>query len=242
MGDGGFSFGLGEGIGFGDGDGDEGTGGEAELAAGVDGGGDLLGGIEADIGGEATTAAEESGDVISLVADDGDAMGFEKFVGEGHIEDGFAATGDDGDGGAAEFDEVGADVEGVAAVDAADATGGKNLDTGLVGENHGTGDGGAAIFLIGDSEGDITAAAFADRVAWFLGEGLELVGGEADMDLAGEEGDGGGRGAAVTDGGFHILGCFEVLGVGEAVGDDGTFEGDDWFAVGEGGFDGGVYV
>ena len=47
-----------------------------------------------------------------------------------------------------------------------------------------------------------------------------------------EDGDGGGLGAAVAHGRFHAQGGVDVVRVGQAVGDDGAFEGNDGLAGG----------
>ena len=72
--------------------------------------------------------------LIATVADDRDALGLEKFERLLDVEDRLGAGADDGDAGAREFDEIGGNVEGLsgAAVHAADAAGGEDLEPGQV--------------------------------------------------------------------------------------------------------------
>src|SRR5690606_14985054 len=115
--------------------------------------------VEAGVDGEGRVGAAEveGGEVIGLVAGDGDAERFQEFAGGGDVEDGLDAAGDDGDGEAGERDEVGGDIEVgvVAAVHAAEAAGGEETDAGLGGELHGGADGGGAVPAAGQGGAEV---------------------------------------------------------------------------------------
>ena len=88
------------------------------------------------------------------------------------------------------------------------------------------GDGGGAVELAGDDDGQVAAAYFADLSFGGGGQTLDLLRAEAGDELAFNDADGGGVGAVVADDALHFVGEMEVVGVGEAVGDDGGFESD----------------
>ena len=111
-------------------------------------------------------------------------------------------------------------------MDAADAAGGEDFDAGAVGDPHGGGDGGGAVELAGDDDGQVAAAYFADLLSGCRGQALDLLRAEAGDEFAFYDADGGGVGAMVADDALHFVGEMEVVGVGEAVGDDGGFESD----------------
>jgi hypothetical protein len=96
------------------------------------------------------------------------------------------------------------------------------------GADHGGGDGGGAELFRGQHIGQVAPADFQRILR--LAQQLELFVGQADADLAVDEGDGGRHRAGVAD---HLLdfACgLHVLRVGHAVRDDGRFEGDDRLA------------
>ena len=124
-----------------------------------------------------------------------------------------------------------------AAVDAADAAGGEDLDAGEAGADHRGGDGGGAGPALAEGDGEVGARELADVGGG--GEALEPVGLEADMDAALHHRDGGGDGAGGGDLGLDGARGREVLGMRHAVGDDRRFEGDERPAGGDGLGDGG---
>ena len=97
-----------------------------------------------------------------MIADDGNAVGFQDFQRQRQIQNGFGARADDGDRGLPQFAQVGADVHWLSAMDAADSAGGENPDAGPMGDHHGSGDGGGAVALLRQNDGEVSPAAFAD--------------------------------------------------------------------------------
>ena len=113
----------------------------------AEGVGDSRGCIEPVIDPEARLAGIEGRQFVGTEADDGYAFGLEVFECQTDVENGFAAGANDHDGCHGEFFEVGADVHGrfCTAVNAAYATGGKDLNARHMGYDHGGGDGGSAV-------------------------------------------------------------------------------------------------
>ena len=108
---------------------------------------------------------------------------------------------------------------------AADSTGGKYLDAGHCGDDHGCGHGGGSVLAAGDEHGQIAARSLGHGLA-FAAQVLDFVGRAACFEFAADDGDGGGHGTAVTDGLFDFEGGFHILRIGHAVGDDGGLESD----------------
>ena len=106
---------------LGDGVGDEHAALVVELALGAEHRSQLLGGVNAVVDAEAALAGIEGGELISAVADDGDALGLKIFKGQAEVEDGLCTCADDHDGGLGELLKVCGDVHGdlSAAVNAA---------------------------------------------------------------------------------------------------------------------------
>ena len=57
--------------------------------------------------------------------------------------------------------------------------------------------------------------------------------GQARLQAAADDGDGGGDGAVVANGLLHQQGGLHILGIGHAVGDDGALQRHDGFAGGQ---------
>ena len=163
-------------------------------------------------------------------------MGLQILQGEAQVQDGFGAGAHHHDGGVGQLFQIGRDIHGGlgAAVYAADAPGGKDLDAGHVGDDHGSGDGGGAVLAAGHQHGQIPAAGLIDGVA-LLAQILDLLGGQTGLQTTAQNGDGGGHGAVLADDGFDLESGLHILRVGHAVGDDGGFQGDDRLAGGDGG-------
>ena len=67
-----------------------------------------------------------------------------------------------------------------------------------------------------------------------LAQIVDLLGGQAGLQAAADDGDGGGHGARVADNLLDLERGFDVLRVGHAVGNDGGFERHDGLAGGKG--------
>ena len=163
-------------------------------------------------------------------------MGLQVLQGEAQIQDGLGPGAHHHHGGGGQLLQIGGDVHGGlgAAVHAADAAGGEHLDACHVGDHHGGGDGGGAVGLAGDQHRQIPAAGLGHVLA-LLAQILDLLGGEAGLQAAAQNGDGGGHRAVVADDLLHLEGGLHVLGVGHAVGDDGGLQGDHGLARGHSG-------
>ena len=116
--------------------------------------------------------------------------------------------------------EVGGDVEARlgAAVHAADAAGGEDLDAGQAGADHRGGNGGGAGPAFGECHGEVGARELADVRGG--GEGGEAVGVEADADGAVHHRDRRRGGAEGADLRLNGAGGFDVRRRGHPVGDD----------------------
>ena len=106
---------------------------------------------------------------------------------------------------------------------AADAAGGEHLDTGHVGDDHGGGHGGGTVPALGHQNGQVTAAGLGDAGAG-LAQVIDLSLGQAGLQAAADDGDGGGNGTIFADDLLHVQSGLHVLGIGHAVGDDGGFQ------------------
>ena len=108
-------------------------------------------------------------------------------------------------------------------MNAADAAGGKDTDTGHVGDHHGGGNGGGAIAALSHQNGQVAAAGLGDGVA-ALAQIVDLLGGQTSLQAAADDGDGGGHGAVFADDLLHVQSGLHILGIGHAVGDDGALQ------------------
>ena len=130
--------------------------------------------------------------------------------------------------------QVGRDVHShlAAAVYAADAARGKDVDARHLGHKHSGGDGGSAGVAVGYVHGDVAAGDLAD--VFGLAHDLEVVFAQADLQLAAYDGHGCGSGAVVADYLLYLGGEVQVLRIGHAVAEYGALEGDDGLAGVEG--------
>ena len=162
-------------------------------------------------------------------------MGLQILQGQLQIQDGLGPGADDHHVGLAQLFQVGGDIHGglCAAVYAADAAGGEDLDARHVGDHHGGGHGGGAVLATGAQNGQVTAGGLGDGVA-LLAEVFDLLGGQAGLQTAADDGDGRGDRARVADDLLDLEGGLHVLRVGHAVGNDGGFERHDGLTGGKG--------
>ena len=75
-----------------------------------------------------------------------------------------------------------------------------------------------------------------------LAEVFDLLGGQAGLQAAADDGDGSGHSAVVTDDLLHLQSGLHVLGVGHTVGDDGGFQSHNGLPGGNGLGNFGFYV
>ena len=181
--------------------------------------------VAARVDGQAAAARVERGESLRAEAQHGHAVRLQPFERERQIEDGLRARAHDDDGRLREFGQVGGHVERLAAMHAADAARGKDLDARLRGDPHRGGDGGRAVALLRDDDGQIAAADFADVVG--IRQPLELIGFKPGVQLAVEDRDRRGRGAVLAHHGFEAARHLEVDRARQAVRDQRRFERDD---------------
>ena len=205
--------------------------------------GQLLRGVDLIVHGQAGLAGVEGGQLLGLVAQDGDAVGLQILQGQLQIQDGLGPGADDHHVGLAQLFQVGGDIHGglCAAMHAADAAGGEDLDARHVGDHHGGGHGGGAVSPLGDQHSQVPAGSLGHGLA-LLAQVLDLVLGQAGLQAAAQNGDGGGDCAVGTDDLLDLEGSLHVLGVGHPVGDDGGFQRHDGLALGQGLGNFGIHV
>ena len=123
----------------------------------------------------------------------------------------------------------------------ADAAGGKNLDTGHMGNDHGGGNGGCAVLAPGAQHSQIAAGCLVDCLT-LLAEVLNLLGGKAGLQAAADDGNGGRNSTLLPDDGFHSQRGLHVLRIGHTVGNDGGFQCHNGLALCDGSGDFGIDV
>ena len=107
----------------------------------------------------------------------------------------------------------------------ADAPGGKDLDPGQFGGDHGCGDRGGPGAALRHAHGHVGAAQFGDIAGPC--QPIQFSIGESNVQLPFQDRDRGGNRTFIADCLFHLPGCLEVAGPGHAMGDDGAFKGHD---------------
>ena len=207
----------------------------AELAVGVNDASGFVDVIQPAIHAQAAIALEEGGQRIGLVTEHRHAVRFQHLERIWQVKDGFSARADDGDGRAPQFGQIGGDIEGFAAVDAADATCGKDDDARGVGGHHRRGDGGRAIATARDDRRQVSSAAFLDAARRRLGEAFLFGRADANGEPPAQDGDGGGGSAGGADDRFHAQRSLQVLWQRQAVGEHVGLQRDDGAPFGQGG-------
>ena len=109
-------------------------------------------------------------------------------------------------------------------MDATNATRRKNLDAGAVGQNHGAGHGGGPIFAQSQHQRQVAAAAFTHVLPGAAGQVVKLVGAQANVNVALDDGYCRRNGPTLTNGRFHRDGRFQVIGKRQPVGNHRTFQ------------------
>ena len=213
---------------------DEHAGLEAQVALRLEDGGQILRRVDARVNAEAALAGIERGQLIRAVAEHGHALRLQILQRQAEVEDGLCARAHDHDRRLRQLLKVGRDVHGRlgAAVHAADAAGGKDLNACHVGDHHRRGDGGGAVRAARADDRQVAAGDLGD-LAPGLAEVGDLLLGQAGLQAAAEDGDGGGHGAVVAQGLLDEQGRLDVFRIGHAVGDDRALERDDRAAVRE---------
>ena len=115
-------------------------------------------------------------------------------------------------------------------MNAADAAGCKDADTGHVRDYHGCSDGGRAVLTCGDERCKVAAARLCD-VASGLAKVFDLLMAQTGLEPAADDGDGRGDSAVVAYGLLNKKRCLNVLGIWHAVGDNGALKRNDGFAA-----------
>jgi hypothetical protein len=92
-------------------------------------------------------------------------------------------------------------------------------------------DGGGPISSPGDDHGKIAAARFADAAWRCRGQVLQFPFRQPNAQLATQHGNGRRYRVVAADDGLHLPRNLEVGGVGQPVGDDGRFQGDERLAI-----------
>lgn len=183
----------------------------------------FFGRVEPGADGQSAAARVEGGKFVCPVADDRHGHRFQVFQRGGQVEDGFGPGADDDHRGICQRLQVGGDVERLDFVDSADSAGGEEADAGAVGGEHRPGNGGAAAFPLQDGGGKVAAADFAD--VCLAGQAFQFGVAQAEADFSVQDGDGGRLSAVLAHDALHLAGELQVLRAGQAVGDDGRFEG-----------------
>ena len=171
-------------------------------------------------------AGVEGGQLLDAVAQHGYAVGLQILQGQPQVQNGLGPGAHHHHGGVGQLLQVGGDVHGGLRppVDAADAAGGEHPDARHVGDDHGGGNGGGSVLPLGHQDGEVPAAGLGHARAR-LAQVINLLVGEARLQAAAQDGDGGGDGPVLPDDALHLQSGFHVLGIGHAVGDDGGFQG-----------------
>ena len=90
-----------------------------------------------------------------------------------------------------------------------------------------------AVHALGYQHGQIPAAGLGHGVAG-LAQVVDFVCGQARLQAAADDGDGGGHSAAGADDLLHLQGRLLILRIGHTVGDDGAFQGHNGLALVQG--------
>ena len=207
---------------------DEHAGLEAEVTLRLEDRSQILRRVDARVDAEAALAGVERGQLVRAVAEHGHALRLQILQRQAEVEDGLRARAHDHDRRLRQLLQVGGDVHGRlgAAVHAADAAGGKDGDARHVGDHHRRGDGGGAV----RDDRQVAAGDLGD-LAPALAEVGDLLLGQAGLQAAAEDGDGGGHCTVVAQGLLDEQRRFDVFRIGHAVGDDRALERDDRAAV-----------
>jgi hypothetical protein len=164
---------------------------------------------------QAAGSGEKGRQLIRAIADDGHALRLQHLARGRQVEDGLGAAADDRHRRLAQLAQVGADVEWVAAMDAADAARGEQLDARQMGHDHRPGHSGRPVLATGDSDGQVAPAALAHRSrARLLAQILDLIERQPNDEPTAQHGHGGRHSAPLADGGLHRQRGFDVLWVG----------------------------
>jgi len=188
-------------------------------------GGHLGGRIDAHVDRQTAAGGIEGREGVGAQADDGHAHCLQVFDRGRQVEDGFGPGADDDHRRAAELDQVGGNVKGVAAVHAADAAGGKHRNTHFLRGAQRAGHGGPAAFTTSDGDTVIAQADLAG--VGLIRQALDFLARQAHAHFTIHQGDGGGQSADRAHFFFDGQREFHVLRARQAVGDHGRFKGDD---------------
>ena len=216
---------------------------EAQVVLGLQDLGQHLGAVHLVVHLQAGGPGVEGGELLGLVAQDGDPLGLQVFQGELQVQDGLGPGADHHHVGLAQLLQVGGDVHGGLRppVDPSDAPGGEEFDPRHVGDHHGGGHGGGPVGPLGHQDGQVPAGGLGDLLP-LLAQVLNLRRGEAGLQPPPQDGDGGGDSPVLADDLFHFQSGLHILGVGHAVGDDGGLQGHHRLAFRQGLGHGGVHV
>ena len=200
----------------------------ADVALQADHAGEIVEPIAAMLELEAGRAGVEGRELVGVVADDRDPLGFQELERLADVEDRFGAGADDCNAGARQLDQIGRNVERLfgASVNAADAAGGEDFDAREPRDEHRRGDGRAGRALARGDQREIPSRGL-DDAARKLAEPVDLLARKAHSQPALDDRDRRRNGAhlarRVLDGERRL----DVARVGHAVGDDRRFERDD---------------
>ena len=89
--------------------------------------------------------------------------------------------------------------------------GGEELNPRHVGDHHGGGHGGGPVGPLGHQDGQVPAGGLGDLLP-LLAQVFDLLRGEAGLQAAAQDGDGGGNGPVGPDDLLHLQGGLHVLG------------------------------
>src|SRR5262249_24917109 len=152
------------------------------------------------------------------------------------IKDRLRASADRQDRRARQFGKISGDVHSTlgTAMDAANATGGKEANSSQLCAGQRAGNSGCAQTMLGEYDGQIAPTDLGHFLCVSMPQSLDLGRAKTNDDLPVYEADGGWNYAFAANGFFHCARGLDVGGIGEAMSDDGGFECDNGSPVIEG--------
>ena len=181
---------------------------------------------------EARGAAVERGQLVGAKTENRHTLCLEVLQRQAEIEQTLRTRADDAHRGVCQLLQVSGNIHRLfrTAMHAANAAGGKEADARHGGDHHGGGNGGGAGLVGGEIHGHITAADLTHTVG--LAHDFQFVSRQTDLQLAADDGSGGGNGAFCADDLFHLVRELDVLRIGHAVAENGGLQCDNGFAGG----------
>ena len=191
----------------------------------------LLGAVYPIVHLEAGFAGIERRQLLCLIAENRNSLGFEVFKGESKVKNGFRSGANNHNRGVGKLLQIRGNIHGGfrPSVNASYAAGGENLDSRHVSNHHGGGDGGCAVLPLRAENGQIPAGGLVNGGSLFA-EIFYLLRGKSRLEAAADYGYGCGNRAVFADNLFNIQSGFNVLRIGHTVRNNGGFQCNNGFA------------